>query len=199
MRAGGLDDLARLPFTRREAAAIAALAGPSASIALDFDASRERLLAADLRDYSVLHLATHGLVDSRDASLSGLVLSLVDATGNARPGFVGLRDIYQLRLGADLVVLSACRTALGTDAGGEGLIGFTRGFMHAGAPRVVASLWDVQDDSTAAFMEAFYRRLLRDRLPAATALRRAQLDLKGQPRFAAPYHWAGFVIHGDWR
>jgi CHAT domain-containing protein len=197
-RGAGLASIGRLPHTRREAESIAALVG-NTTVALDFDASRDRLLSDDVRQYRLIHLASHGLIDSRQPALSGVVLSLVDDAGAPRPGFVGLRDIYGLRLSADLVVLSACRTALGTEVRGEGLIGLTRGFMYAGAPRVVASLWDVRDDSTAIFMQAFYRAYIRDRVPAASALRRAQLQLRQDPRFAAPYHWAGFVLHGDWR
>ena len=98
-----------------------------------------------------------------------------------------------------MVVLSACQTALGQDVRGEGLIGLTRGFMYAGASRLVASLWDVDDRATAALMESFYRELLvRSRRPAE-ALRNAQLALMRDPRWSHPYYWGAFVLLGEWK
>jgi CHAT domain-containing protein/tetratricopeptide (TPR) repeat protein len=192
--------LERLPATRREAETIADLA-PAGQvwIALNLDASREAVLAGGLRGYRVVHFATHGLADTRNPELSGLVLSLVDAAGRPREGFLGLSDIYELDLDAGLVVLSGCRTALGKEVRGEGIMGLTRGFLYAGAPRVVASLWKVQDRTTAELMDRFYRALWRDRLPAAAALREAQRWLRRDPRYRDPYSWAGFVLQGDWR
>jgi CHAT domain-containing protein len=102
-------------------------------------------------------------------------------------------------LRAELVVLSACRTALGQEIKGEGLVGLVRGFMAAGAPRVLATLWSVDDAATAELMAAFYGGLLRERLPAATALRKAQRLVARQPRWSAPFYWAGFVLQGDWQ
>ncbi len=106
--------------------------------------------------------------------LSGLMLSQVDAAGRPREGFLGLSDIYELDLDADLVVLSGCQTALGKEVRGEGLMGLTRGFQYAGVPRVVASLWKVEDRTTAELMTRFYRAMWRDHLPPAAALRAAQ-------------------------
>jgi CHAT domain-containing protein len=129
------------------------------------------------------------------------VLSLVDSRGNAQDGFLQLYEVYKLKLSADLVVLSACQTALGKEFKGEGLIGLTRGFMHAGTPRVAASLWEVDDEATAALMRAFYRNMLRDkRLAPAAALRQTQLSFlrRGDP-WSAPYYWAAFVVQGEWR
>jgi CHAT domain-containing protein len=102
-------------------------------------------------------------------------------------------------LGAELVVLSACRTALGRQIRGEGLVGLTRGFMYAGAQQVLASLWKVDDLATAELMQRFYRGLLKRGLRPAAALRAAQLELASSPRWSAPYYWAGFVLQGDWR
>jgi CHAT domain-containing protein len=131
--------------------------------------------------------------------LSGLVLSLVDARGDPQDGFLRLHDIYNLRLDAALTVLSACQTALGKDIRGEGLIGLTRGFMYAGAPQVVASLWDVEDHATAELMKHFYEgMLLRDQAPAR-ALRDAQLKLLNDERWSHPVYWSAFVLQGDWR
>jgi CHAT domain-containing protein/Tfp pilus assembly protein PilF len=190
----------RLPFSRAEATAIATLAGRRhAFVALDFAASRAAVLGGDLRPYRIVHFATHGIVDSRRPALSGLILSLFDERGAPQNGYLRLHDIYNMRLDADLVVLSACRTALGREIKGEGLVGLTRAFMYAGAPRVVASLWPVSDRATAELMTRFYRGVLRQRLAPAAALRAAQRQLSRDPRWSAPYYWAGFVLQGDWK
>ncbi len=194
----GLSAFDRLASSREEADAIAALAGRGrALVALDFDASRDLVLSGRLESFRIVHFATHGLLDSRRPELSGLVLSLVDRRGRRVNGFLQLNDIYNLKLRADLVVLSACRTALGQDIRGEGLIGMTRAFMYAGAPRVVASLWAVPNRATAELMKRFYTHVLVDRMAPAAALRRAQLDLRKTPRWAAPFFWAGFVLEGE--
>jgi CHAT domain-containing protein/tetratricopeptide (TPR) repeat protein len=188
-----------LPATRKEAEAVAALAPGKVTINLGLAANREAALAGDLRDYRIIHFATHALADTQNPELSGLMLSQVDAEGHPREGFLGLSDIYELDLDADLVVLSGCRTALGKEVRGEGLMGLTRGFQYAGVPRVVASLWKVQDRATAELMTRFYRAMWRDDLPAAAALRDAQRSLRRDPRYKNPYFWAGFVLQGDWR
>ena len=105
--------------------------------------------------YQILHFATHSLLNNQHPELSGIVLSLVDEQGQPQDGFLRLHDIYNLNLQADLVVLSACQTRVGKEIKGEGLVGLTRGFMYAGAPRVVASLWKVSDAATAELMRAF--------------------------------------------
>jgi CHAT domain-containing protein len=189
----------RLPSSAREARAIAALVpADQRLLALGFDASRARALSPELAQYRDLHFATHGVLDSRRPELSKLVLSLYDEKGRAEDGFLRLNDIYNLRLDADLVVLSACRTALGQEIRGEGLVGLTRGFMYAGAARVLASLWSVEDRATADLMATFYRNRLRQQLPPATALRRAQLEIARQPGRKSPYYWAGFSLQGEW-
>ena len=191
---------ARLPASRREAEAIAALAPRGESlVALDFDAALPRVLGDRLSGFQVVHFATHGVIDAERPALSGLALSMVDSRGRPQEGFLHLHDIYNLQLNADLVVLSGCRTALGKEVSGEGLIGLTRGFQYAGAPRVVASLWRVEDLATAALMARFYRGLWVEKLPPAAALRRAQLWVRQQRRWRDPYFWAAFVLEGDWR
>jgi CHAT domain-containing protein len=194
--------LPRLPATGREAEAIKSLA-PDGKVKLDLGpaASREAVLAGDLRDYRVLHFATHAVADTENPELSGLVLSQLDAAGRPHEGFLGLSDIYGLDLHADLVVLSGCRTALGKEVRGEGLIGLTRGFQYAGVPRVMASLWPVDDRDTAELMTRFYKAMWRDHNPLspAAALREAQRSLRHDPRYADPHSWAGFVLQGDWR
>ncbi len=193
-------DLSRLPFSRDEANAIASLSGGSATLKVtDFQASRALVLSNTLSDHRIVHFATHGVVDSERPSLSALILSLVDERGTRLNGYLRLHDIYNLRLEADLVVLSACQTALGKEIKGEGLVGLTRAFFYAGAPRVVASLWQVNDLATAELMKKFYRGLLQQRLRPAAALRAAQLEMSRDPRWKAPYYWAGFVLQGEWR
>ncbi len=196
---GGSIPLERLPATRREAEAIAALA-PAGQVllALDFRASRAAALAPELADFRILHFATHGLIDTATPALSGLVLSRVAADGSPQNGFLGLEDVYNLHLSADLVVLSGCDTALGREIRGEGLVGLTQGFFYAGARRMVASLWPVQDRATALLMTGFYRAMLVEGLPPAAALRAAQLAVWRQALFRAPVFWAPFVLLGDW-
>jgi len=110
-----------------------------------------------------------------------------------------MQEIYNLRLPADVVVLSACQTGLGKEIKGEGLVGLTRGFMYAGAQRVVASLWQVDDLATANLMKRFYRGMLKDGLRPAAALRAAQVEMMNQKRWSSPYFWAAFVIQGEWK
>jgi CHAT domain-containing protein len=190
----------RLPGTRREAAGILELI-PEAERkqAFDFDASRATFTNPELSQYRFLHLATHGLLNSTHPELSGLVLSLVDQQGQPQDGFLRLHEIYNLKLNAELVVLSACQTALGKDIRGEGLVGLTRGFMYAGAPRIVASLWKVDDKATAELMKRFYRAILRDGLRPAAALRAAQVELLKTKSTEDPYYWAAFVLQGEWK
>jgi CHAT domain-containing protein len=190
----------RLPFSRREAEAIYATATRGdATKALDFDASKATAMSKELANYRIVHIATHGLVNSEHPALSGLVFSLFDRQGRQQDGFLRLSDIYNLELNADLVVLSACQTALGKQIQGEGLIGITRGFMYAGSPRVIASLWNADDEATAELMKKFYEGVLKNGQRPAEALRAAQMWMLKQPRRKAPYYWAGFVLQGEWK
>lgn len=192
--------LPRLPATRREALAVARLVPPARRLlALDFAARRSLVTGCGLDRYRVLHLATHAVVDDRDPRRSGVVLSLVDPAGRPQDGVLRLDEIGRLDLAADLVVLSACRTALGRELRGEGLLGLTRAFFLAGARRVVATLWEVQDDATAVLMERFHRAHLQRGVPPGEALRQAQQSLRADPRWSAPYYWSGFVLEGEWR
>ena len=199
-RESGVMTFERLRFTREEADTIVAQAYERSSLkALDFDAGLATVTNSGLDQYRIVHFATHGLLNSQHPELSGIVLSLVDEQGRAQDGFLRAHDIYNLKLRADLVVLSACQTALGKEIKGEGLAGLTRGFMYAGAARVVASLWDVKDEATAELMKRFYRGMLREGLRPAEALRAAQISMWKEPRWAAPSHWAGFMLQGEWR
>jgi CHAT domain-containing protein/Tfp pilus assembly protein PilF len=192
--------LARLAFSRREAETIMRMTDPGQGLeALDFRANRTTATSPELARYRIIHFATHGLIDSEHPELSGLVLSLVDQKGKPDNGFLELQDIYNFKLSADLVVLSACKTALGKEVKGEGLLGLTRGFMYAGVPRVVASLWEVDDVATADLMGSFYRAMLREGLQPAAALRQAQMEMSHQKRWSNPYYWGAFTIQGEWK
>ncbi|HEY0554296.1 MAG TPA: CHAT domain-containing protein, partial [Thermoanaerobaculia bacterium] len=196
----GASSFLRLPWTRREAQAIVAAAPVGRSLmALDFRASRQTALSSELSRYRIVHFATHGVVDSQTPSLSGLMLSRVSERGTPVEGFLGLDDVYNLHLGADLVVLSGCETALGKEVRGEGLVGLTQGILYSGAKLVAASLWRVEDQATAELMSRFYRGLLREGRPPAAALREAQLAIRSDRRWRSPYYWSGFVLQGDWQ
>lgn len=193
--------LVRLRYSRVEAEAIKA-AAPAGSFmeALDFDANRDTVLSDQLKQFKIIHLATHGIVNASHPELSALVFSLVNKDGQSRPGFLRLNDIYNLNLAADLVVLSACETGIGQEFRSEGLLGLTRGFMYAGAERVVATLWKVNDVATSELMKRFYTYMLSEGKPASVALRQAQLDMiKSGGETQAPFFWAGFVLQGEWK
>jgi len=198
---GGEAGFGRLLSTRREASAISALVPERERMqALDFKASRTTALRPELGEYRIVHFATHGMLNNIHPELSGVVLSLVDEAGQPQDGFLRLQDIYNLKLSAELVALSACQTGLGKEIKGEGLIGLTRGFMYAGAPRVVASLWKVDDRATSELMKRFYQGMLGpEALSPAGALRQAQLSIWKEKQWRAPYYWAGFVLQGEWK
>lgn len=192
--------LSRLPFTRREARAILQLV-PAADRkeALDFDASLATVESEEIANSRYLHLATHGLINGRRPELSGVVLSFFDRDGREQDGFLSTVDVFNMKLRAELVVLSACRTALGKEIRGEGLVGLTRAFLYAGAARVVASLWKVDDAATAELMKQFYLRMLGpEHLTPAAALRAAQVAMKRQKRWEHPSYWAAFSLQGEW-
>ena len=193
----GFSELQRLPQTREEAQAIAELAPDGAELFLGFEADKALIASGRLSSFKYLHFASHGVIDLQNSDETGLALSCYDEKGGLLDGRLTLYDIQHLKLNADMVVLSACRTAQGENLFGEGLIGLTRGFMNAGAPRVIASLWTVQDSVTRELMQDFYTRLLSEQKRPAQALREAQLALR-QYR-PEPYHWAAFVFQGEWQ
>ncbi len=190
----------RLPFTRQEANQLMALAPNGSSFkAIDFQASRATVLDPALSQYRYVHIATHGWLDAERPGLSALVFSMVDAQGKPQNGFLRANDIYNLKLPAELVVLSACQTGLGKDIKGEGLVGLTRGFMYAGAARIVVSLWNVNDKATADLMTKFYEKMLKQGARPAAALRAAQVEMWKQKQWQSPYYWAAFTMQGEWR
>ncbi|MGA9769880.1 MAG: CHAT domain-containing tetratricopeptide repeat protein [Blastocatellia bacterium] len=190
----------RLLATQQEARNIMHLAsGNDVRLCTGFAANRERTLSENLQDYSILHFATHGLVSTNHSLLSGLLLSTVNEQGRPQNGLLQLSDIYNLRLNADLVVLSACQTGLGEELNGEGFVGLTQGFLHAGARSIVVSLWKVDDKATELVMTAFYRAMLKDGLAPAAALRQSKIEIYNQTHHSSPYFWGSFVIQGEYR
>jgi CHAT domain-containing protein len=193
--------LARLNGTRLEADQISKLAktsGAQADVWLDLDANEDNIVTRDVSKYRIIHVATHGLLNAERPQFTGVVLSLV---GNkTHDGFVRTDEVFNLRLGSPLVMLSACETGLGKEKRGEGVMGLTRAFMYAGAPTVGVSLWSVADKSTADLMTDFYKRLLTggDTTTSSSALRGAQLAMISGKKYSAPFFWAPFVLVGDW-
>ncbi|MFN6568047.1 CHAT domain-containing tetratricopeptide repeat protein [Dendronalium sp. ChiSLP03b] len=190
----------RLRFTRQEAEQILALVPASQSKqAVDFTASRTTATSDELSQYRMVHFATHGILNSKHPELSGIVLSLFDELGRPQNGFLRLHDVFNLNLQAELVVLSACKTGLGEEVKGEGLVGLTRAFMYAGSPRVVVSLWSVDDQATSELMKTFYEKMLKTGLKPAAALRAAQIEIWRTQDYTAPYYWAAFTLQGEWK
>ena len=186
----------QLPYTRTEVNAIASLfEAAERRTYLGAEAREERVKTEDLGAYRYVHFAAHGMIDEKYPGRSGIALS---PAGDPREdGVLQMGEVMRLKLRADLVTLSACRTGLGRLTGGEGLIGLTRAFHYAGTPAVVASLWNVNDAATADLMKSFYQNL-RAGLPKDESLRRAKLQLlEGKSRaWEHPYFWASFVLVG---
>lgn len=188
--------LAPLPYSEEEARTILGLAPPGPrKLALGFDANVALVRGRELRNYRYLHLATHALLHSQP-DLSRLVLSQVDRQGREQEGVLPAYEISQLDLPVEMVVLSACETGLVEEKGNEEVSGLARAFLYAGARRVVASLWKVEDLATEELMKRFYRALWKEGLAPAEALRKAQSEMR-QTDWAEPPYWAGFVIIGE--
>lgn len=194
------NQLEPLPSSRREVAQITALYPAMASAYLAADATEERVKQV-AGGAKYLHFATHGLLDEQFPLDSGLVLTRTPGGAGAgrENGVLQAWEIFDhLKLNADLVVLSACETALGVEMGGEGLVGLSRAFQYAGARSVLASLWSVADDSTADLMHSFYRHLKVGQ-SKDVALRNAQMELISSGAAGHPFHWAAFTVSGDWQ
>jgi CHAT domain-containing protein len=194
----GTESLPRLPGSRTEVLAIEKLARaawPSSDINVHLGcmATPSALRKAAAGGADLLHIATHGYVDARRPRLSALVLTR-ESQMNPESGIFGPLDILDIKTAAGLVVLSACETSRGRLLPGEGVLGPAQAFLQSGAASVVASYWRVDDAATAAFMRIFYKYLLTDHLPVATALRRAQLDGAST---ASAHSWAGFALFGS--
>ena len=210
-------ELAPLPSARREAENVAEILGPDVLSLVDERASELRVKQA-ISSAPIIHFATHGVIDDRSPLDSFLTLGAADEPEN---GFLQAWEVIeQLDLDGALVTLSACETALGEDAGGEGILGLTRAFRLAGAANVVASLWTVRDLSTAELMTRYYTQLSSGRDPAHS-LQQAQLALLRAPipvatatattfrqklrrvlfgppsiDYTHPHYWATFQVYG---
>ncbi len=157
------------------------------------EASEEMIKRTSLEGYQIIHFACHGFFDDKIPLRSALVLSFGDGSGGE--GFLQVREVANLRLAAELVVLSACETGRGPVDRREGILGLTRAFFFSGARSVVSSLWEIGDQATAEFMRRFYYHLSREK-DKAQALRLAKLSLL-QTRYSAPFYWAAFILNGD--
>jgi CHAT domain-containing protein len=182
------EGLGPLPFAEQEARTIAALYDVEPLIG---EAATEGAVREGVAGANILHLAAHGHYNPV-APFSSLIALAPDG---AHDGWLTVGEVYGLDLAqSDLLVLSACQTQLGELSAGDELVGLTRAFFFAGAPTVIASLWNVNDQATALLMERLYTHL-REGLGKAEALRQAQLEvMEAHPD---PYYWAGFVLSGD--
>ncbi|HEX4959634.1 MAG TPA: CHAT domain-containing protein [Thermoanaerobaculia bacterium] len=193
------DRFPSLPSSRKEADAIARLAGAEGVLKLyGFDANRDRVMD-QLGTYRILHFSVHGEPSRTHPDQSSLVLSAFEPGGKRRDPFLRAGDIQELDLPADLAVLSACGTGLGKEIRGEGLVGLTQAFFTAGTSSVVVSLWNVDNTATTKLMPLFYFSLLKSGMHSAAALRQAQIRMWRHRQWNAPYYWAGFIEQGEWR
>ncbi len=191
--------LTPLPFSRDEVNSIASLFPYHSQVFLGDDATEQNAKNVS-KGTRYLHFATHAILDDRFPLNSALVLTIPDHLSEGQEnGLLQAWEIFeQVHLNADLVTLSACKTGLGKEVKGEGLIGLTRAFQYAGAHSVLASLWSIPDVSTAEFMKRFYGHLKEGR-GKDQALQQAQIDFLHLRRFSRPLYWAAFFIDGDWR
>jgi CHAT domain-containing protein len=191
----GDGSLQPLPGTKREALALqASVPGAVLRTGINAQETSAKLQAGGFR---LLHFATHGLFNDAAPLLSSIVLAQPNAS-SPDDGFLTAREIFELDLGADMAVLSACNTARGEQRNGEGVIGLTWALFVAGVPSDVVSQWAVNDDSTALLMAEFYRDIARGE-DKSTALRTASLSLLRSKDHSHPYYWAPFILLGDWR
>jgi CHAT domain-containing protein len=175
------------------------------TVELKGNASEKQIKSGELINYKYIHFATHGFVNSEKPELSGLLLAQVpDSTNEQNDGILYSGEIFNLKLNADLVVLSACETGLGQIKKGEGIIGLTRALLYAGAKNLVVSLWPVSDQSTSDLMIDFYKNLLSNksaRLSNSTRfaplLQQAKLKMINDAKFAHPYFWSPFILIGQ--
>jgi CHAT domain-containing protein len=194
------DVLVPLPHAIEEARSIAAIAKRAGRVATIESASFGAVLKPEAENSEILHFAAHAFAPSAQPGRSGIVLSQGEA-GHSVFGYLGIAEIHKLKLKASLVVLSACETGVGQDFRGEGMVSLARAFMYAGSPRVIASLWNVDDRATGKLMKRFYEGMFSRGLSPAEALKFAQVAMQHDEKMLEwrhPYYWAGFVLEGDW-
>lgn len=184
-----------LPNSKVEAEQIARLFPPKeVTLMVGKDASETTVKNINLSQYRMIHFASHGLIDEQKPQFSALLL--YPGAGKLEDGFLTMREVFDLKLNADLVVLSACKTGLGRQIRGEGIDSLSRAFFTAGASNVIMSFWNVFDLSTAQFMTDFYGALLKNGSDKAAALREARLKMIDGKQFNHPYYWAPFILMG---
>ncbi len=190
----------RLRYAPEEVRSIGQLFDGQSSLVIGEEAT-ERFFKKNAQDYRLLHLATHGYFNKRNPLLSGLQLE----QDQQEDGLLEVHEILQLRLSAELVTLSACKTGLGSGyfselPAGDDFVGMTRAFLQAGSANVLATLWEVEDRSTVDLMQDFYRSLAPsgEGLGKARALARAQRLMLATTEYQHPYYWAPFVLIGHW-
>jgi len=187
-------DFSPLPYSKREILKISKyFSNDKKDVYLKKEAKEEIVKKLPLADYQIIHFACHGFLDEETPFRSALVLSL-DEDSN-EDGFLQVREIYNLRLKADLIVLSACQTGKGKLEKGEGILGLPRVFFYIGAKSVVITLWRINDESTSIFMNSFYYYLSLGN-DKAQALRLAKLKMLNS-KFCHPFYWAAFILNGD--
>jgi CHAT domain-containing protein len=191
---GWASDLGPLPNAKKEVQEIATLyPAEDVSILVGEDASEKNVKTMKLDHYRKVHFASHGLIDEQKPEFSALLLSADQQ--REEDGFLTMREVFDLRLDADLVVLSACKTGLGENIRGEGVAGLARAFLVAGTSAVLVSLWDVYDRTTAEFMKAFYINMEQKNMSKAEALKQVRTAMI-HSKSSHPYYWAPFVLIG---
>ncbi len=166
----------------------------TAAMFLHNEAKESSIKSAEMGNYRFVHIATHGMINEDKPNLSGIIFT-EPKYDSLEDGILYSGEIYNLHLNADLVVLSACETGLGTIIQGEGILGFTRGFKYAGAQNLLVSLWQVADQSTADLMVKFYQNVLNGQ-SYSTALRHAKRTMIKQKKYSHPVEWSPFVLTG---
>jgi len=194
------NSLSRLIYTSQESEQIMEMTNPAKSLLLSgFDANLSEVKNPRIKDYQILHFATHSLANDEIPEMSGIFLSKFDKNGAAIANALRLQNIYDLDINAELIILSSCKSAVGRDISGEGLISLSRGFMSAGAKSVVGSLWKIDDQATAEMMKYFYTYVINDKMSLSEALRNAKLKMSKQKKWQSPYFWSGFVLQGEYK
>jgi CHAT domain-containing protein/Flp pilus assembly protein TadD len=192
--------LRRLTASRKEANAITdGLPAERTLKALDFKANRDLVTSGRLALFRIIHFATHGFFKAQQADLAAIIFSHFDERGRVRDHLLRIQDIKLLKLQSDLVVLSSCRSGLGKNVPGEGVVGLPQAFLAAGSLGVVMSVWDVGDSNTADLMKIFYKNMLFRGLPPSAALKDAQIAIWKNSQHSSPWSWAGFIVQGEWK
>jgi|GEM_PF-4991709 len=197
----------RLAFNLKETETIAALLKTRAKLSPEnvrlrqgAEARKELIQGDEMGSFGVIHLATHGIYNDKRPECSGVALAPPDKRGTEGEagGYLTMPETFDLKLSADLVVLSACETASGKDVQGEGIVGLTRGFLYSGASRVISSLWIVNTKANSVLMEALYENIFVKGQRPSKALQDAQNFMLRNPKYRNPYYWAGFIQQGIW-